>query len=116
MARTPTPAKGPITETLPALMSAQGISYRALAAQTRLVDGGGNGLSHSHLVNLAAGRDLPTRRVLELFANAFGLPPTYFVEYRLAELRRQLDERQVGFDAAYRTYRTLSRRRPIRSP
>jgi len=36
-------------------------------------------------------------------------------EYRLAELRRQLDEREVGFAIAYRTYQTLSRRRPLRA-
>jgi transcriptional regulator with XRE-family HTH domain len=101
MAHTPPPAETPLTETLPALMRAQGVSYRALAAQTQLLDRKGNGL--------------PSRRALELLASAFELSPDYFAEYRLAELRRQLDERQVGFDAAYRTYRTLSRRRPIRS-
>jgi transcriptional regulator with XRE-family HTH domain len=115
MPRTRPPADGPLTETLPALMREHGISYRALATQTRLLDRAGNGLSHSHLVNLAAGREPASRRALELLANAFELTPTYFAEYRLAELRRQLDERQVGFDAAYRTYRTLSRRRPLRA-
>ena len=115
MARTPPQAHAPLTETLPTLMREHGISYRALAAQTRLVDRSGNGLSHSHLVNLAAGRELPSRRALELLASAFELPPDYFAEYRLAELRRQLDERQVGFSIAYRTYQTLSRRRPIES-
>jgi transcriptional regulator with XRE-family HTH domain len=68
----------------------------ALSAQTQLVDRSGNGLSHSHLVNLAAGRELPSRRALGLLASAFQLPPAYFAEYRLAELRRQLDEREVG--------------------
>ena len=116
MARTPRPADAPLTETLPALMREHGISYRALAARTRLLDTSGNGLSHSYLVNLTAGRELPSRRVLELLATAFELSPDYFAEYRLAELRRQLDERQVGFAAAYRTYQTLSRRRPIGSP
>ncbi|MGH8328232.1 MAG: helix-turn-helix domain-containing protein [Steroidobacteraceae bacterium] len=106
----------PLTKTLPALMRERGISYRALAAQMRLLDRKGNGLSHSHLVNLAAGRELPSRRVLELLAGVFELSPDYFAEYRLAELRRQLDEREMGFAAAYRTYRTLSRRRPTRSP
>jgi transcriptional regulator with XRE-family HTH domain len=97
---------------LPALMRERVISYRALAAQTRLLDHRGNGLSHSHLVNLAAGRELPSRRALELLASAFQLPVDYFAEYRLAELRRQLDERAVGFAAAYRTYQTIRRQRP----
>jgi hypothetical protein len=74
MARTPPTAEGPLTETLPALMRERLISYRALAAQTRLVERSGNGLSHSHLVNLAAGRELPSRRALELLASAFELP------------------------------------------
>ena len=110
-----TPADSPLAEALPALMRKHAISYRALAARTRLLDSTGTGLSHSHLVNLAAGRELPSRRALRLLASAFELPPDFFAEYRLAELRRQLDECQVGFDAAYRTYQTLSRRRPIRS-
>lgn len=76
------------------------------------MDRTGNGLSHSHLANLAAGRELPSRRALELLASAFQLPMDYFAEYRLAELRRQLDECEVGFPSAYRTYQTLSRRRP----
>jgi hypothetical protein len=99
-----------LTETLPTLMGEHFISHRALAAQTRLLE-----LSHSHLVNLAAGRELPSRRALEHLASAFQLPPVYFAEYRRAELRRQLDERPVGFATAYRTYQTLSRRRSARS-
>ena len=112
MARTPPKANAPLTETLPTLMRERAISYRALATQTQLVDRNGNGLSHSHLVNLAAGRELPSRRALELIASVFQLPVDYFAEYRLAELRRQLDEREVGFATAYRTYQTLSRRQP----
>jgi hypothetical protein len=50
------------------------------------------------------------RRALELLATAFDLPAGYFAEYRLAEFRRQLDERDVGFATAYRSYRTLIRR------
>lgn len=46
---------------------------RAFAAQTRLPDRTGNGLSHSHIVNLAAGRELPSRRVLKLLASASGI-------------------------------------------
>jgi transcriptional regulator with XRE-family HTH domain len=102
-----------LAETLPALMRERSISYRALAAQTQSLDQTGSGLSYSHIANLAAGRELPSRRALELLARAFELPASYFPEYRLAELRRQLDEREVGFAAAYHTYQTLSRRRPL---
>ncbi len=108
-------ADAPLTKTLPALMREHAITYRALAAKTQLLDRPGSGLSYSHLANLAAGRELPSRRALELLATAFGLPASYFAEYRLAEFRRQLDEREVGFATAYRTYRTLIRNRPLRA-
>ncbi len=35
-------------------------------------------------------------------------------EQLVAEFRRQLDEREVGFATAYRTYQTLSRRKSAR--
>jgi transcriptional regulator with XRE-family HTH domain len=108
-------ANAPLAQALPALMRQHAITYRALAARTQLLDRAGSGLSYSHIANLAAGRELPSRRALELLATAFGLPASYFAEYRLAEFRRQLDEREVGFATAYRTYRTLIRKRPLRA-
>jgi transcriptional regulator with XRE-family HTH domain len=114
MNRTPE-AHAPLAETLRALMRERTLTYRGLAAQTQSLDRAGNGLSYSHIANLAAGRELPSRRALELLANAFDLPASYFAEYRLAEFRRQLDEREVGFATAYRTYRTLIPRRPPRA-
>ena len=112
----PSQAHAPLPETLRALMHEHAITYRALAARTQLIDRHGNGLSYSHIANLASGRDTPSRHALELLARAFELPASYFAEYRLAELRRQLDEREVGFAAAYRTYQTLKgHRRPLRA-
>lgn len=107
----PSQTHAPLPETLRTLMREHAITYRALAARTQLIDRHGNGLSYSHIANLASGRDTPSRHALELLARAFKLSADYFAEYRLAELRRQLDEREVGFDTAYRTYQTLSRRR-----
>jgi hypothetical protein len=57
-----------------------------------------------------SGESQPRTR-LEIIASAFQLPVEYFAEYRVAELRRQLDEREVGFATAYRTYQMLTRRR-----
>jgi len=108
-------ADAPLTQALPALMREHTITYRALAAKTQSLDRAGSGLSYSHIANLAADRELPSRRALELLATAFDLPASYFAEYRLAEFRRQLDEREVGFATAYRTYRTLIPRRPLRA-
>lgn len=89
-------------------MAERQLSYRALSERTRRADPAGAGLTHGHLAKLIAGRARPSRRALELIARALELEPYYFAEYRLAELRDQLDERRVGFDAAYRRYRALT--------
>jgi transcriptional regulator with XRE-family HTH domain len=99
----------PITEELPALMRARAVTYRALGVITREIDPAGRGLTHGHIANLVSGHERPSRRALELLAAAFDLQAGYFAEHRLAELREQLDECRVGFDAAYRRYRTLTR-------
>jgi transcriptional regulator with XRE-family HTH domain len=89
-------------------MTQRGLSYRALAARTRVADPRGVGLTAGHLANLVAGRDPPSPRALQLLAAALDLPATHFAEYRLAELRRQVDERAVGLPAALRRYRQLT--------
>lgn len=101
-------ADAPITEVLPALMRDAGHSFRSLAARTREVDADGRGVTYSYLAGLAGGHEHPSIRALELLAAAFAVEPAYFAEYRLAELRRQLNEREVGFEAAYRRYSTLT--------
>jgi transcriptional regulator with XRE-family HTH domain len=81
-------ADAPLTQRLPALMREHAITCRAFAAKPQSLDRAGSGLSYSHIANLVAGRELPSRRALELLATAFGLPASYFPEYRLAEFRR----------------------------
>jgi len=98
----------PISAVLPELMSRDAISYRALAQLSRRIDNDGKGLTAGHLANLASGRDHASRRALELLAACFDLDPRYFAEYRLAELREAIDERRVGFPAAYSTYEQLT--------
>jgi transcriptional regulator with XRE-family HTH domain len=105
----PRVADRPITQELAVLMRSHAVTFRALAAITRQLDPAGRGLTHGHIANLASGHERPSRRALELLAAAFELQPGYFAEHRLAELREQLDERRVGFDAAYHRYRTLTR-------
>jgi transcriptional regulator with XRE-family HTH domain len=105
----PAPSDRPLASALAALMTERRLSYRALSQRTRSADPAGTGLTHGHLANLIAGRARPSRRALELIARALELEPDHFAEYRLAELRDQLDERRVGFDAAYRRYHTLTR-------
>jgi hypothetical protein len=45
--------------------------------------------------------------VLEQIAAALAVDPAHFAEYRLAALRRSLDERAVGFQAACERYLEL---------
>lgn len=98
----------PLARALPALMTQRGLTSRALAARTRAADPRGIGVTAGHLANLVAGRDRPSPRALELLAAAIELPATHFAEYRLADLRRQVDERAVGLRAALRRYRQLT--------
>jgi hypothetical protein len=97
-----------VTQGLPALMRTHALSYRAVAATTQEIDLSGRGRTHGHIANLASGHERPSRRALELLAAAFELQPGYCAEHRLAQLREQLGERRIGFDAAYRRYHTLT--------
>lgn len=98
-----------LSRALPALMRERGVSYRALAARTRERAGDAMGVTSGHLANLVSGRSRASAPVLELIATALDVRPEYFAEYRLAVLRRSLDERAVGFDAVCRRYSELTR-------
>jgi len=88
----------PFGEALRALMQEQGISYRSLAEMTRRLDG--KGMTHAHINMLAKGHDRPSRRAMGLIAQACGVEPTHFAEYRLAEAMRELDPTEVGLEQA----------------
>jgi len=96
-------SKQPLPVALRRLMSDSGLSFRALAAHTRRQDPTGSGLTHGHLGQLAGGHQHPSQRALELLAATFNVAPEFFVEYRLAQLRHALNERQVGYEQALRT-------------
>jgi transcriptional regulator with XRE-family HTH domain len=95
----------PLPVAIRELMAHATLSFRGLAAETRRHDPAGTGLTHGHLGQLAGGHEHPSQRALQLLAAAFGIQPEFFVEYRLAELRRELNERQVGYEHALRTLR-----------
>ena len=107
MLEPPADSAEPLRDSLPALMQTRDVTYRALAARTRELDQAGAGVSTGHLANLVSGRNRPTMTVLELIAAALNVRPEYFAEYRLAALRRSLDERAVGFQAACERYLEL---------
>lgn len=98
----------PLARLLPALMRARGLTYRALATRTVEPDPQRRGVTAGHLANLVSGRSQPSIAVLRLLAEALEVEPESFVEYRLATLRRELDERAVGLDAAWRRYGELT--------
>lgn len=83
-------------------MAEQGYTMRSLADRTRECDGRGRGLSNGYLASLAKGRrlEVPSVETLELVAAALGVDPLGIVEYRLALVRRALDPREVGIEAA----------------
>ena len=66
------------------------------------------GVTFAYLCALTSGREYPSRRSLELIAASLEIQPAYFAEYRIAELRDQLNGREVGFHAAWRRYLELA--------
>jgi transcriptional regulator with XRE-family HTH domain len=88
----------PFGESLRLLMEENGFSYRALAQRTRELDG--KGMTHAHINMLAKGHDRPSMRAMELIAQASGVAPDYFAEYRLARAMRELDPTEVGLEQA----------------
>lgn len=88
----------PFGKALRALMEARGLSYRGLAEAIRGIDE--KGITHAHLNMLANGHDKPSLRAMELIAQACGVEPEYFAEYRLAVAMRELDPNVVGLERA----------------
>ncbi len=88
----------PFGDALRALMKERGLSYRGLAEATREIDG--KGMTHAHINMLANGHDRPSMRAMELIADACGVRPAHFAEYRLAQAMRELDPAEVGLERA----------------
>ena len=88
----------PFGDALRALMTERGMTYRSLAEATRELDG--RGMTHAHINMLANGHDKPSRRAMELIAQACDVDPMYFAEYRLAAAMRELDPAEVGLERA----------------
>jgi transcriptional regulator with XRE-family HTH domain len=88
----------PFGDALRALMDARALSYRELSELTRRLDG--RGMTHAHINMLANGHDKPSMRAMDLLAEACGVDPNYFAEYRLARAMRELDPSEVGLEQA----------------
>ncbi len=92
------PSTKPFGDSLRALMSERGLTYRGLADATRALDG--KGMTHAHINMIANGHDRPSMRAMELIAEACDVAPEHFAEYRLAVAMRELDPAEVGLDQA----------------
>jgi transcriptional regulator with XRE-family HTH domain len=88
----------PFGEALRALMEQRELTYRGLSEKTRKLDE--RGLTHAHINMLANGHDKPSMRAMELIAEACGVNPGYFAQYRLALAMRELDPAEVGLEQA----------------
>jgi transcriptional regulator with XRE-family HTH domain len=92
------------------------VTYRGLAQATRDLDE--RGITHAHINMLANGHDRPSRRAMQLIAQACRVTPDYFAEYRLAEAMGELDPAEVGLEQALENLSVQlgrSRRRSARS-
>ena len=85
----------PFGPTIQRLMAEKGVTYRALADQT--------GLSAGYLNHLVHGnRPVPSNEVVERLADALGVEPEHFREYRLRVITHRLEEMPELIDRLYR--------------
>ena len=88
----------PFGATIERLMAETGLTYRGLAAKT--------GLSAGYLNHLVHGnRPVPSRAVVTRLAQALGVEPEHFREYRLRVITDRLETMP---DLADRLYKKLS--------
>ena len=92
---TTTKTSVPFGEGVETAMRKKGISYRSLAETT--------GLSAGYLNHLVHGnRPVPSNDVIETLAEALGVEPEYFREYRLRVITDRLEEMPDLVDRLYR--------------
>jgi hypothetical protein len=58
------------------------------------------GITYESLRKAIVGERSPSEKILVAAAQALGVSPTVFTEYRLLEARRALDPSEVGWDRA----------------
>jgi transcriptional regulator with XRE-family HTH domain len=88
----------PFGPTLERLMDEAGTTYRGLADQTDLSAGYLNHLVHGN-------RPVPSNAVIERLAEALGVEPEHFLEYRVRVITHRLEQLP---DLVDRLYRRLS--------
>jgi transcriptional regulator with XRE-family HTH domain len=81
--------------TIERLMTETGLTYRGLAAKTDLSAGYLNHLVHGN-------RPVPSKEVVERLAEALGVEPEHFREYRLRVISDRLEEMPDLVDRLYK--------------
>jgi transcriptional regulator with XRE-family HTH domain len=95
MARRRRFSEKPFGPTLQELMAEKGTTYRALADRT--------GLSAGYLNHLVHGnRPVPSNDVIAGLANALGVEPEHFREYRIRVITERLEAMPELVDRLYR--------------
>ncbi len=85
----------PFGSTVERLMNETGVTYRGLADKT--------GLSAGYLNHLVHGnRPVPSNDVVETLAEALGVEPEHFREYRLRVITERLEQMPELIDRLYR--------------
>ena len=85
----------PFGSTIERLMDETGVTYRGLAAKTKLSAGYLNHLVHGN-------RPVPSNDVVETLASALGVEPEHFREYRLRVITERLEEMPALIDRLYK--------------
>ena len=81
--------------TIERLMAESGVTYRGLADKTQLSAGYLNHLVHGN-------RPVPSNEVVETLADALGVEPEHFREYRLRVITERLEQMPELIDRLYR--------------
>ncbi len=88
----------PFGSTIERLMEETGVTYRGLAAKTKLSAGYLNHLVHGN-------RPVPSSEVIERLAGALGVEAEHFVEYRLRVITERLEKVPAMIDRLYKQLR-----------
>jgi transcriptional regulator with XRE-family HTH domain len=95
MARRQKFSEEPFGPTIERLMGENGVTYRALAERTNLSAGYLNHLVHGN-------RPVPSNDVVRTLAQALGVEPEHFREYRLRVITERLEAMPEMIDRLYR--------------
>jgi transcriptional regulator with XRE-family HTH domain len=85
----------PFGQTIERLMGENAVTYRGLAEKTQLSAGYLNHLVHGN-------RPVPSNEVVETLADALGVEPEHFREYRLRVITDRLEQMPELIDRLYR--------------